>query len=332
MNRKIRIYLVGVFLGCLILIFLPKPFGTHRDKNPTTAPGGQGIYPMTLKDGYGREVTLKAAPRRIVSLAPSVTEILYTLNVEDRLVANTKFCVYPVEAQNIYKIGDMRHPNIEMMVQLRPSLVLGTVLSPLSLYDRMEATGFTTVALGHTDWDGVLTDIGTIGKLIGVPGEALRTIRELQDKRNRILEKLEPLKGQTPQRVAVLYDLEKLHSAGDGSWVGDLIELCHASNVAAGSPSAWPQLSLEGFLKSDPEVAILAVRDGKSAHLAAAQAIDALKEHPVWRQISAVKNDRVHMIARSYFDIPGPRMVNALEEVARAIHPGAFAEQSGQTP
>ena len=168
---------------------------------------------MTIEDGYGREITLKAAPRRIISLAPSVTEILYALNAGNRLVGNTKFCVYPVEAQSIYKIGDMRHPDLELMVQLRPSLVLGSVLSPLSLYNRMEAAGFTAIALAHTDWDGVLSDIGTIGKLIGVPGEALRLLREIQEKRNQILEKIKPLRNQPPQRVALLYDLSVLQRA-----------------------------------------------------------------------------------------------------------------------
>ncbi len=331
-NRKIKIYLVGVFLGCLLLMVLPKPFGKSRKSDRPSAAGGHGIYPITVNDGYGREVTLKLAPGRIISLAPSVTEILYAIGMGERLVANTKFDRYPPEAANLYKIGDMRHPNLEMMVQLRAGLVLGTVLSPASLYERMEAAGLTAVALAHTDWEGVLADIGTVGKLVGAPGEALRAIRELRAKRDRILEKINSEGRKPAQRVALLYDLEKLYSAGSGSWAGDLIELCHAENIAAGLPSAWPQLSLEGFLKSDPQVVIVAVGESLAARQAATRAIQALKEDAVWKQISAVRNGRVAMVPKSYFDVPGPRMVNALEEVARAIHPEAFSAQSGQVP
>ncbi len=287
---------------------------------------------MTMTDGYERDVSLKSAPGRIISLAPSVTEILYAIGVEERLVANTKFDLYPPEAKNIYKIGDMRHPNLEMMVQLRPGLVLGTVLSPASLYERMEAAGLTAVALAHSDWEGVLADIGTVGKLAGVPGEALRAISELREKRDRILEKINFQRHKPVQRVALLYDLEKLYSAGSGSWVGDLIELCHAENIAAGLPSAWPQLSLEGFLKSDPQIVILAVGEGVAARQTATRAIHDLEKDAVWKQINAVRNGRVVMVSKSYFDVPGPRMVNALEEVARAIHPEAFSAQSGQVP
>ncbi len=332
MNQKIKIYLVGVFLGCIVLMFLPKPFGKSRKSGGSPAAGGHGIYPMTVIDGYGREVTLKYEPSRIISLAPSVTEILYAIGVGQHLVANIKFDRYPPEAADLYKIGDMRHPNLEMMVQLRSGLVLGTVLSPASLYERMEAAGLTAVALAHTDWEGVLADIGTVGKLAGAPGEALHAIRELRAKRDRILEKINIERHKPAQRVALLYDLAKLYSAGSGSWVGDLIEVCHAENIAAGLPSAWPQLSLEGFLKADPQVVIVAVEEGVAARQAATRAIGALNEDAVWKQISAVRNGRVVMVSKSNFDVPGPRMVNALEEVARAIYPDAFSTQSGQVP
>lgn len=321
-----------MFLGCLVLMVLPKPFGKNRKNARTPAVGGHGTYPMTIEDGYGREVTLKSAPGRIISLAPSITEILFTIGVQDRLVANTKFDKYPPQAVDLFKIGGMRHPNIEMMVQLRPSLVLGTVLSSATLYQRMEAAGMTAIALEHSDWTGVLRDMRTIGKLVGAPGEALRAIRNLEKKRDQILKKIKPMGQKPAPRVAILYDLDKLYSAGSGSWVGDLLELCHAENVASGLPSAWPQLSLEGFLKSDPEVVILAVAESDSVRREAERAILALKEDPVWRQISAVRNGRVALVSKSYFDVPGPRMVNALEEIAKAIYPDVFASHSGQTP
>ena len=324
MGRRARYYFIGVLIGCLILIVLPVPYRREGGSRTGGMIAAEGTYPLWLKDGYDRRVKIEYSPRRIVSLAPSITEIIFALKAEDRLVGNTTYCNYPEGAQSVPKIGDLRHPNIELIVQLQPDLVLGTVLSSLRVYDRMEAVGLTSAAFEHGSFEEVLRDIGEIGKITGLTGEALRLISGIEKRRDEIAMILEGAESLVRPRVALLYDLEGLHSAGRGSWAGDLIELCYAENVAAKLPSSWPQLSLEGLVKTDPQVLILAVPLDLRARQEAGRGLSNLAHHEVWRHVSAVRNRRLEIIREDLFAIPGPRMIDALEELVEAIHPELF--------
>jgi iron complex transport system substrate-binding protein len=194
----------------------------------------------------------------------------------------------------------------------------------LSLYERMEAVGLHSVAFGHRDLEGVLEDIRTLGKITGLPGEALRLTRSIEARRDRVLAALAEHRGLDRPRVALLYDLERLSSAGKNSWPGDFIEMCGGHNIAASAHSAWPRLSSESLVAANPEVVIFAVASDEIARKEAAAAIAALPEHHFWANISAVRHGRVAMVDKAVFDVPGPRMVDALEAVARAIHPEVF--------
>lgn len=325
-DRRIIYYLSGVVLGCLILAaVLPR---IHRGKparpqHYRLAP--VGYYPLSWTDAYGRDMTLPATPWRIISLAPSITEILYAMGIEDRIVANTRWCRFPPQARELPKIGTLDRPNRELMIHLRPHLVLGTVLTPPNIYYQLGEAGLLSVAFAHKDIDGVLNDVKTIGKLLGVPGAALKVVNGIESRREGILSALRTQDSMPRRRVLLLYDLKNLSSAGAGSWPGDMIELCHAINIASGANSPWPRLSLEGAIAADPEVILLAVAQDEQPLQKARAEIADLSKDPVWRQVSAVRNGRVVIIDKDLLVIPGPRMVDALEVMALAIHPEAFA-------
>ena len=329
MRGRLKYYFIGVGLGCLLLMVLPRPI--RRTGIEKEGKHLHGEYPIRIEDGYGREVVVAFRPRRLISLAPSVTEILFRLESGEQLVGNTKFCDYPAGAELIEKIGGMRQPSLEKMIQLQPDLVLGTVLSPPSLYEQMEAAGFNVVAFSHGDFDGVLDDIRTIGKITGRVGEALRLTSAIEEKRRGIEKRLQSKADEPRKRVLLLYGLGGLFSAGEGSWAGDLVEQCYSDNVAGSARSTWPQLSLEGILAADPEILILAVPSKGQGHEQAREELSALKEKEVWRNISAVRSGRLEVIDSEILEIPGPRMIDALESLAKAIHPDLF-EQFGQVP
>ena len=323
-DRRLVYYLTGVVLGCLILAAVfPK---IHRGK-PARPQRDQfdGSYPMSWTDAYGRNQTVSARPWRIISLAPSITEILYAMGVEKRLVANTRWCLYPAPARELPKIGTLDRPNSELMIQLRPDLVLGTILTRPNIYYQLEEAGLTAIAFAHRDLESVLNDIKSIGKLLGVPGPALKLLLKIETRRERILAALSAQQSMPLRRVLLLYDLKDLSSAGSGSWPGDMIELCHAVNIASGARSPWPRLSLEGAIAADPEVILLAVDSGERSMSEARADIAGLSSDSMWRNVNAVKNGRVAIIDKELLAIPGPRMMDALEEMARAIHPEAFA-------
>lgn len=329
MKGRLRYYLIGFGLGCLLLMVLPRPIrriGIERE------PGSfHGDYPVRIDDGYGREVEVNYRPRRIISLAPSVTEILFRLGGKEQLVGNTKFCSYPPEAEAIENVGGMRQPSLEKIIQLQPDVVLGTVLSPVSLYERFEGMNIKAIAFRHGDFDGVLDDIRSIGRVTGKIGETLRLISSIEGKRQRIEEKLRHKANKPRPRVVLLYGLRGLYSVGEGSWPGDLIEQCYADNIAASASSTWPQLSLEGILVADPEVLILAVPTKDQGLWGSGDELLLLRKDKVWRNVSAVRNGRVEVIDSEILEIPGPRMIDALETLARVIHPDLF-EQSGHIP
>ena len=328
-ERRLIYYLTGVVLGCLILAAVfPR---RHRDKpvQPQRYQFDGYPFPMSWTDAYGRDLTLPAPPWRLISLSPSITEILYAMGVEDRLLANTQWCRFPPQARELLKIGTLDRPNRELMIHLRPHLVLGTILTPPNIYYQLDETGLLSVAFAHKDLDGVLDDVKIIGKLLGVPGAALKVVNEIESRREGVLNALRSQHSTPRRRVLLLYDLKDLSSAGEGSWPGDMIELCHAVNIASGANSPWPRLSLEGAIAADPEVILLAVAPGERPLRKARTEIAALSEDPVWRQVSAVRNGRVVIIDKDLLAIPGPRMVDALEAMARAIHPEVFPFSEG---
>ena len=144
-------------------------------------------------------------------------------------------------------------------------------------------------------------------------------------RRDRVLAAVASLRAADRPRVILLYDLEQLSSAGKDSWPGDFIEMCGGENIAAQAQSAWPRLSPEALVAADPEVVILAVEGDEASRREAAAAISDLPEHRFWGATSAVRRGRVVTVDKAIFDVPGPRMVDALEAVARAIHPEIFA-------
>ena len=329
-NKKIKYYLIGVFLGCLLLAVMPKPFQRSRTLETGKQPPLPGAYPIDFRDGYGRIVTILRVPHRIISLAPSITEILFALEANDRMVGNTRYCEYPVAARDITKIGDLRHPDIELMLYLRPALVIGTVLTSSNTYRQMEEAGLAAVALEHSNLQTVLGDIRTVGKLINRTGEALRLVHTLEARHREILTRVKTGAASAPPRTVFLYDLKALSSAGSGSWVGDMITECGAENVAASAPSAWPRLSLESLVARDPEIILVAAKASPEERREVEKEITRVEQHPVWKHLSAIRNHRVHILNAELFTIPGPRMVDALEAIAAAIHPTLFSAPDAQ--
>ncbi len=327
MNPKITIYIVGLLLGTSILFMIPRGSDKEAaDWSDRQAP--LGYYPIEYEDALGREIRLPRQPRYFISLAPSITEILFAMDMGDHLLGVTQFCRYPPEATELPRIGGIRAPNYEHILALNPDIVMGTTLSAPVIYNRFDEIGVLSIAFKHSSYEQVLDDIANIGKLLGVPDKALRLHSELTDSINAVQEAVADL--PTP-RTVLLYGLDGLYSAGKGSWAGDLLTACNAMNLAEEADSDWPQLNLESVAASDPEVIIVGIDPEEEAAMEAEVA--RLKEDPVWRLMSAVKNNRIHFIDKDLLAIPGPRMAEAMDALARAIHPEAFTvAQAGLEP
>lgn len=335
--QKILSYATGFVLGCLILAVIPK-----EEAKPKQHPWHQqtaldGTYPMELVDDAGRQVRLEKQPRHIISLAPSTTEMIFAMGLGDHLLAVTEWCDYPEEAKALRDagahVGSMDQPNRETIAAYRPDLIIGTNLTPPEIYSAIERPPRTVaIALSHDSINDVLEDIGTIGKAMGVPGKALGLIGELKSQRQEVEARLALFKELPAKRVLFLLSIEESGqpgwAPGENTWVNDLLVSANSENLASLLGKAWGEVSYEALLSLNPEVIL--VRDGESpaTQEQIRKIVESLKSHSVWKQVDAVKNNRVHILPHGPLNIPGPRITEAYRLISEAVWP----LHSEQTP
>ena len=259
-------------------------------------------------------------PDRIISLSPSITEMIYALGAGDRLVGNTRFCQYPSEAQYVTKVGGLLDPNWEKMLGLKPDLVLLPSLSHQGFLARLEELKLPVVVLHREEGlDGLLKDIKFLGEVLGCSQRALELIEEIEasieEVKRQVFEQRE--RGVPPVRVLLLYGSV---AAGKGSFAGELLSLAGAENIAVGAK--WPTLSVEYVLQADPEVILIAKETGNNFLCVEENALDNYRRDPVWREISAVRRGAVYRLDGKLMGIPGPRVGLALTHLWQAISMG----------
>jgi iron complex transport system substrate-binding protein len=260
-------------------------------------------------------VTIRARPQRIASIAASNTEILYALGLGDRIVGVDEFSDYPEAAKSKPKIGGFFQLNVEPVVALAPDLVLAAGIHSKDYIAAVEGKGLTVVVLAAKDLPGVLDDISLVGQLADVNAEAARVRDGLQGRMDAVGDRLKGA-GASPR---VYFEVDPtFYTAGPNSFIDDLIKRAGGANIAADAPSPFPQLSAEAIVAKDPEVIVL------SDSGAGGVTVDAVKARPGWAGISAVKSNRVVAIDGNLASRPGPRVVDALEQLAQVFHPEVF--------
>lgn len=278
----------------------------------------QPSLPGTFTDDMGREVRIEKAPQRIVSHVPAITEILFALGLAERVAGVSDYCNYPPQAELKPKVGGFFNPSVEMIVALNPDLVL-TNGDVKYLVTQLDELGITFIILHPEDIDGILENIELVGRVTATERRAREVI---EDMKARISQVTTRVKGAPRVRVFYTFattDLNNPWTAGPGSFVDSLITLAGGENIGAKAPAAWVQFNIEEVVSSDPEIIIV-----DASHGTAVTPIEELKQHPVWRQITAIKQNRVYPIDGDLVNRPGPRIVQALEEIASFLHPELF--------
>lgn len=268
-------------------------------------------------DDAGRRVRIPLRPERIITLAPNLTEIVYAVGAGPRLVGNTTFCDYPAEAKQVAKVGDTLHPSIERIIALRPQLILVSTASQLEAFTRqLDEQNIAVYVTDPHDLNGVFHSIEVIGELADEREKAASLVSGLRARAASVEERVGKEKP-----VSVFYQLsaEPLYTAGRDSFITDLVRRAGGVSTTAEVPGAWPRYSDEAALAARPDVIIMATGDSMGAQ-ANAEVAQPLRRSP------AVVNNRVYKINGDYLSRPGPRLVDGLEQMARAIHPKAFEE------
>ena len=276
------------------------------------------FQPGTYTDDMGRAVAIDQVPQRIVSFGPSITEILFALGLEEKVVGVSNYCDYPEAAKLKAKVGDAFNPSLERIVELEPDLVL--TLKQEQLNRELDALGIKFMVLDPEDIDGILGDIELVGEITGTEKKAEELIEDMQDSISQVIALVEDAPEVRVFFIVDATDLTLPWTAGTGSFIDALITMAGGENIAAKAQGAWVQFSLEQIVSADPEIIVIQTMTGGIPTVSK----EGLEEHPVWGEMTAVKQGKICFINGDLVSRPGPRIVQGLEEMAKIIHPELF--------
>jgi iron complex transport system substrate-binding protein len=278
------------------------------DSFPGSAPDATA-FPAEVTDGSGRVVAIAAAPQLIASLSAGHTEILYGIGAGDAVTAvdNTSDC--PVATASLVHV-DAFSPSVESIVALEADIVV-LFFDPGDLVQSLENLGVTVLMMpSPATITGVYEQIEILGDATGHAAEADEMIASMKVAVTEITDEVVGLAAPT-----FFHEVDNTYyTAGPGSFIADLYDELGATNIAESTGQAFPQMSSEAIIVADPQVIILADEDaGESPETVAAR--------PGWDVISAVQNDRVHIVSPDIISRPGPRLVEALETLSGFLYP-----------
>ncbi|MCI2424852.1 ABC transporter substrate-binding protein [Candidatus Acetothermia bacterium] len=275
--------------------------------------------PVTIIDGLGRVVTIEARPERIISLAPSNTEILFALGLEDRVVGVTYLCDYPLAALAKEKVGGFFPPDIERIIVLNPDLILADAdyIHAHKFISALEVKGLTVVALKAEDLLGILYNIVLVGRIAGVEREAFTLVAQMHRRIEAVTERVAHLTEEERPNVFWITWADPIWTSGSGTFIHQLILAAGGRNIF-GNLDGWIMVTLEALIERDPTVII-----GVAYHGVSMPAKWAATE-PRLADITARILGRVYIVEASLVERPGPRIVYGLEAIARLLHPELF--------
>lgn len=301
-------------MGCLLLGARVESLQAMPRDN-TTAPASREV-----RDETGRLVRIPQPVRRIVSLAPSVTETLFALGLGDLIVGDTDFCDYPPEAKQKRRVGGPVDPNIEVIAALHPDLVVASrSINRLASVHSLEQLGIPVYGTDPHNVEQVLTSTERLGELLGA-GDAGRSL--LTNLRARLSEIDRRIAGLPPQSAMMVVWLDPLISVGRNTFLEDALRRAGAHSIID-TQQSWPNINIEEVIRLQPKCLIFSSDDPQQVQ----RQISELQDRPAWRQLDAVRNRRFVVVSEA-ISHPSPRLIDGIEQLAAALYPSRFATKS----
>jgi len=281
--------------------------------------GVPSLKAKTVTDQLGRKITVPNNPQRVISLAPSITEIIFGLEQSHRLKGVTTYSDFPPEAENLPKVGSYVHLDLEKIVALKPDLCIAIKDgNPRVIAQRLETLKIPVYAVDPNNLDTVMITVLEIGNLLDAKEQANRLVSNMQGR----IQKVKALVATTERRPGVFFQIgvSPIVSVGTDTFIHELIVIAGGINLAAGSVP-YPRFSREQVLALSPEMIII-------TSMARGAIFEEVKaEWEQWPNMPAVRNRRIFIEDSNFFDRPTPRLVDGLELLMRLIHP-EFVEKS----
>jgi iron complex transport system substrate-binding protein len=325
MNLK-KISVLVIIAVIIVAAFVYVYYSTNTSASQTQ--GG-----ITLTDDEGYQTTLTAVPQRIISLAPSVTPILYQIGVGDKIVGLTEYDDYPYnfsawyEAGNMTCVGGFSTPNMEAIASVHPDVIFTTNINDQYL-PNMRDLGYKVIVVGPKSIEGIYSTITLIGKATGAEANAATLVGSLRSQISDITATIAAANIAEKPKVyyEVWYDSSGVMAAGGGSWINDVITTAGGINVFANETAEFPSSSSEVVVTENPTVILLPTNMGMGTP--SYGSIADVKGRPGWSAIDAVKNNRIYIIDETIFNQPGSRVADQVKAVAESLYPNLFPSTS----
>lgn len=281
---------------------------------------------VTETDAIGSTLTLHSIPERIVSLIPSHTELLFAVGAGGSVIGVTNYCDYPAEAREIEKIGDVTAMSLEKIVALDPDLVMASRGNARELVYSLQALDVPVFVLDPQSIEDVLDAIGTVGKLIGREEAAHELLDGYRQRLAAVKERIGDLPESDRPTVFVGSPFrDENWTPGPETFTSAVIHRAGGRNVADDlPPGTWAVYNLENIVAKDPQVLLSTLGEGQDAEEARVKFIERAKSLKGWRDLHAVRNERVVLITENWLLRPAPRLIDAIEVLAGALHPNLF--------
>lgn len=283
---------------------------------PTTLPedttkNNVTTYPLTIIDSTGATITFEKEPQTMISFAPNLTEIIYELELSDKLIGRTDYCDYPSEALSVESIGDFYNPDVEKIVSLEPDVVLASSLWTEDVIQKFKEVGITVVVLNEEkDIAGINVMIDLIGQIFNCQDSSVKLTETMKTQIEDVTKKVATLPKKTVYYVVGFGEYGD-YTAGGDTFTGDLLTLAGGDNIAK-DVSGW-SYTLESLIEADPEVILIA-----------SSMKDSFISSDNYKNLSAVKNNQVYGIDNNLLDRQSYRVAEGVELVAKLLHPEAF--------
>jgi len=320
-KHRTQVYLpqVGIILFISLLLFVSActPAAIVVNEAPTIT---QVFEPLSFKDTVGKDVVISKQPERIISLAPSVTEWMYAIDAGDLMVGRTEFCNYPEEAIELPAIGGFSASSIsiETIISLEPDLVIGGSIYQVEVVDSLNDAGINAFILEPNSIDEVFDTLILLGKVTDNLEHAEHVVENMRSRINAVQEIVATISQN--ECVTVFYKVwnDPYMTATNQTFIGELISLAGGVNIFGDIQEDYPAISAEEIIEKDPHV-ILGPSDHGDQLL-----VEVIAGRDGWENLSAVKNGRVYILDGDIVSRAGPRVVDALENIAQSLYPEFF--------
>lgn len=324
-GNKVKKKIVATLTITIIVVVLAASFYSFSGKSPTQS----GQQAISVVDDEGYQTTFTALPQRIISLAPSVTPILYEIGVGDKVVGVTQYDDYPYnfsawfEAGNMTCVGGFSTPNMEAIASLKPDIIFSTDINDEKI-PGMRALGYKVVVTKPSSINGIYQTIALIGKATGAEDNATVLVNRLSSEITGIKATLAAANITQKPTVyyEIWYDSSGSRTAGSSSWINDVITAAGGINIFANETQEYPSTSSEVILQKNPDVILLPTNMGTGEPFYGS--VDDVKARPGWNMMDAVKNNRIYIIDEDIFNEPGCKIADQVRAVAASLYPELF--------